>query len=173
MTKISLRPYFEEKEISADAEIKLGAGILSIRYAFSGAQFILENNEKKIMQRQDYLYENTCFELFLKPKNAEHYYEYHFALTGALNAYSLTHYRSSLTKFNEDSFVGIKNELINEKSLIATVPLPGSKNAEDYEINITAVYKANGRTQYYALSHGSEKADFHDFKQFSELKELI
>jgi hypothetical protein len=173
VTEINLKPYFDKEVVTASAELKLDAGVISVVYSFSGDEFQSPTGDKKLMQRQDYLYENTCFELFLKPKNGEHYYEYHFALSGALNGYSLTHYRSPLTPLTDIVFKEIKLELISDRSLRATLPLPESKDAKDYLINVTAVYKNNIRTQYYALSHGKEKADFHDQKQFLELIALI
>ncbi len=118
-------------------------------------------------QRADKLWESTCFELFVKPKNSTEYLEFNFSPSNAWNAFHFDDYRQNKQEHNVAEPT-ITTQLINDCfSLSASLPsIPFSQ----CQIGISCVLACkDGSRSFWALSHLGEKPDFHISKSFVQL----
>ena len=118
-------------------------------------------------KRVDDLWQETCFELFIKPVNEKHYWEFNFSNDQYFNCYYFTDYRNGMKTeplINEfDSEFKIKNQIANFQVEIDMGKLTEQNRLSQVTIGVSMVIKsADGSTWYYALQHGKDKPDFHD-----------
>ena len=136
---------------------------LTLKYSVLGkdahkVDFDVHNQEK--------LWENTCFEFFVKDDRlGKNYYEINLASNLQNHGHYFSDYRSS----------GLGNELekidlqpshiyFEKNELHFTLPLSNFKKLDtDHGIflAISCVLKLNDETLYYALKHPYDKPDFH------------
>lgn len=109
--------------------------------------------------RSDGLWTTTCFELFLKPKASEAYFEFNFSPSTQWAAYGFEGYRSNMRELEmappqiETSASGDSLEL---RALISP-PAIGP-----FLLGLSAVIEGSGgRKSYWALAHPEGKPDFH------------
>ncbi len=116
------------------------------------------------IQRQDFLWESTCFEAFIGTPNNTHYFELNLSPTRAWNLYRFTDYRTPnvmppvpvpepvLGKFD-----------INNYTISAEIDLSLLKLANlEIKLGLTAVIKTADSLHYFAIQHPVLHADFHD-----------
>lgn len=109
--------------------------------------------------RQDGLWKDTCFELFLQPQNQSAYYEFNFSLLPAWNLYRFDRYREPQPPTPNEDF---KLRMMKWDGKILTVDLFIQYPIMDLSAGITAVLKEKSGDQHYlALAHKGPKADFH------------
>ncbi|MGE5239704.1 MAG: DOMON-like domain-containing protein [Chloroflexota bacterium] len=110
------------------------------------------------------LWESTCFELFVAPKDERRYWEFNFSPAGHWNVYRFTAYREDMQE--EVAFDSLPIVIRNGEEpirLVAKVDLDRLFTPErEIEIGVSAVisHKSGGVT-YWALAHPGAKADFH------------
>lgn len=118
--------------------------------------------------RRDYLWEQTCFELFIGIKDQDQYIEINLAPSGAWQSYHFEEYRYPETT---PPPINSKIELVELKrtgfGLTATIDinlfLHHHKIAmKDLFIGISAVIVTATKTHYFAMQHSSPEADFHN-----------
>jgi len=110
-------------------------------------------------ERQDGLWQHTCFEVFIAAGNG--YREYNFAPSGAWAAYDFTSYREGMMpaavsppEINMVAGTALK--------AVIDVPAPAARLA------ISAVIELrDGTRSYWALHHGADKPDFHHPDSFT------
>jgi hypothetical protein len=139
--------------------------LLSVRYDFMADRNVLKWEMPTTDSRQDELWQTTCAELFLKIPTNKAYWEFNFSPSGAWNAYSFTDYRTDRKpELNIDS-VNIKNSIESDthRCLVVEFSLTGLNLADQtLQCGITAVAELSDHEKfYYALTHSSEKPDFH------------
>jgi hypothetical protein len=120
-------------------------------------------NEKEI-SREDGLWNETCFEMFLRTKEKTHYYEFNFSLKPAWNEYSFNNYRHPQPP-KPCYDISLKN--LNWDGQNLKIDLYGFSTLEKFEISLTAVLKeSSGAVHYMALKHAGTEPDFHHADSF-------
>lgn len=141
---------------------------LELSYAVTGQIEGLLVPPTATSQRADELWRHTCFEAFIQTTNNE-YYEFNFAPTTAWAAYRFNGYRS------DKSVATIPAPTISVRSspdrycLQASLQLD-SLSAPDpplWQLGLSAVLEDKGGSlSYWALTHASDKPDFHRPESF-------
>jgi len=114
--------------------------------------------------RKDALWEETCFEFFLGPKNSDHYWEFNLSPAGHWNVYYFTSYRQGMQE--EPAFTSLRfNVRPHTDTLRLSLELGLDKilpSEQAIEIAISAVIKTiDGRFGCWALTHPGQQTDFH------------
>ncbi len=135
---------------------------LRLRYRLTGDLRRLSIAEPAAPQRRDELWRHTCFEAFIKPRDAHSYVEYNFAPSRAWAAYGFTSHRTGMSPLATDapSITVSRDRFALE--LVAILTLPADMGT--VHLNLTAILEAvNGTKSYWALSHPpAGPPDFHD-----------
>lgn len=114
--------------------------------------------------RRPGLWEETCFEFFLAPRDSDRYWEFNLAPAGHWNVYRFQGYRRGMVE--EAAFTTLPFECQNYRGVccldlevIIEKIIPTGKALD---IGISAVIKLNdGSRSYWALTHPGPQADFH------------
>lgn len=115
-------------------------------------------------RRQDFLWENTCFEAFISTPNQNKYFELNLSPSLAWNLYRFTGYRTpnDMPPVAVTEHALIKSE-VHDHTIHVVIDL-NVLNLADQEITLglTAVIKTAESVEYLALHHPQFEADFHD-----------
>ena len=165
-----LREFHGNNFASIIASLKFKESTLTASWIITGqVSEIILPPIKLEPKRQDKLWENTCFEIFLKQENQENYYEYNFSPNLSWNSYCFKSYRSEIASFETDTpLIQFKS---SAESLImsAKITLPQElRYKTQLALAIATVLKTRQGLTYWALNHPKEKPDFHS--QFETLK---
>jgi hypothetical protein len=110
------------------------------------------------------LWEETCFELFLAPKNALHYWEFNLSPAGHWNVYRFESCRQGM---REEAAISSLPFDIEKQAGVLTLALEFSLGQimtvdQVLDVAISAVIKhQDGGLSYWALTHCGPQADFH------------
>lgn len=139
-------------------------GTFWVRYHADGAVADVRlPKESERPQRADNLWQNTCFELFLKEPGAERYCEFNFSPSGDWAAYEFSSYRDgmaalALTRAPE-IFLDFSNSHIG---LEASFAVPEMWRHDELDAALSAVIEMqDGAKSLWALAHPAGKPDFH------------
>lgn len=123
--------------------------------------------DEKTIPRVDGLWNDTCFEIFLRPLGKKFYYEFNFSLQPAWNEYFFESYRHPQPpKHCHD----ISLKKIQWDGQFLEIELYGLNSDEKFEISLTAVLKEkSGAIHYMALKHAGAEPDFHHVDSFVPL----
>lgn len=143
------------QRLGADLRLKfeisdpLGALGRFTRFSQTGSQ----------IPREDGLWNETCFEMFLRPQGGKAYYEFNFSLKPAWNEYVFQDYRKPQPPTPSDEF---RLRQMQWDGRILQIDLYSLKPISQFEASLTAVLKeTKGDKHYLALAHKGRKADFH------------
>lgn len=125
-------------------------------------------NDSLGYKRQDFLWEQTCFELFVGIKDQDSYREINISPQGSWNCYAFEDYRQppqlppqTATDIELISLQCSPNKIqaiVNLQHFIEQQDC----YLEDLKLGITSVVKLkNGKQLFYALQHSGTQADFH------------
>jgi hypothetical protein len=138
---------------------------LDIRYALRGhlAEIAIPL-PADMPTRRDRLWEETCFEFFLAVKNSPRYWEFNLSPSGDWNVYGFAGYRQGMHE--EPAFASLPFDVkARSDALELTLELDLGKIVradQPLEVAISAVIKPRtGEATYWALTHGTPRADFH------------
>jgi hypothetical protein len=117
-----------------------------------------------IPARENALWENTCFELFIALKGSGEYREFNLSPSGHWNVYRFEAYRQGMKE--ERSFDSLPFHVLKQVesfSLDLAVDLKDIFQPDQpLEIAVTAVIKSiDGELSYWALTHEGPQPDFH------------
>ena len=150
-----------------EARVQLdGANRLRIDYVLTGDLSRLRIPPLAVPQRQDRLWEHTCFEAFMAVAEAPAYYEYNFAPSGAWAVFAFRTYRDGASLVDQRLAPEIVSRCDEGKlELTATVRLdrrPMMQPSVKLRFGLSAVIEAtDGSLSYWALKHPAAKPDFH------------
>ncbi len=143
---------------------------LSIDYEISGdpAELIFAAPSPVPLRKRG-LWEETCFEFFLAPKEADHYWEFNLSPAGHWNVYSFTSYRKGMRE--EPAIASLPFTVaVHSHGLRVSMKLDlaGVVSADRaLKVAVSAVVKAkNTGTTYWASIHTGPKPDFHRHDNF-------
>lgn len=166
--RFKLVPYQSIKdEIQVTAVLKKRGPRLFLEYKirdpFNKVQ--ISNHSKDV--RKEGLWNETCFEFFIKQPSTGEYLEFHFApQSGAWNVIHFNSYRKrSVEQFPWKNFKGLPNRRGFEIDLnmIEQILGPGP-----YQCGMTTVIKTQNEISYFALQHSDVMANFHHPASFIE-----
>ncbi|MDA8103798.1 MAG: DOMON-like domain-containing protein [Nitrospiraceae bacterium] len=138
---------------------------LSVKYELRGPLTqLLIPAPADMPARRDKLWEETCFEFFLGPKNSDRYWEFNLSPAGHWNVYRFASYRAGMQL--EQAFTALPfSAETGPDSLILSVDadltsLIRSDGAVDAGIS-AVVRLIDGTLTYWALTHPGPEPDFH------------
>jgi hypothetical protein len=151
--------------LSVQVEMQqLGATVWQLMYQLNDSeQQIVWPDAQATLSRQDYLWESTCFELFVQAVGLSDYLELNLSPTRQWNAYSFDEYRSpAQMPPRRDDRLKLLSLDVDARQLVAVVDGSGCFVAgQALRVGLTCVLKDQvGQCSYWALQHGGQP-DFH------------
>jgi hypothetical protein len=139
--------------------------ILSIRYALLGhlADLVIPGAAFRPARRNE-LWEQTCFELFVAPKDSPRYWEFNLSPAGDWNVYRFAFYRQGMEEETAITSLPFTVQRDSESlSLVLELDLDAIVRADQVvEVALSAVIKqSSGKVTHWALTHRGPQADFH------------
>ena len=164
----SLQPFpaaGERPAVRIDGEIHRRGPKLAIRYTLRGrlAEVAIAGGAV-LPARRHGLWEETCFEFFLAPRNSCRYWEFNLSPEGHWNVYRFEAYRQGVEE--EKAFDSLPFEVRRQPdSLALALELEVERiirSGRAIEAAVSAVLKLRrGEATYWALAHGGTQPDFH------------
>ena len=118
--------------------------------------------------RQDYLWEDTCFEIFIGVKGEDYYREINLSPSQAWQAYQFEEYRYPEV-MPPQTADDIELNQLKKTHFGLTVSLDLTDFMREHElkwtdlfIGLSAVLNTSQGMHYYAMQHSSPQADFHN-----------
>ena len=142
-----------------------------IRFRIEGRTSSLRLPLPGIARRGDGLWQHTCFEAFLQADASDSYYEFNFAPSGEWAAYRFSGRRSDRSSPGMPAPSIFFQSTADDCELTAHMPvaaLPELATASVVRAGLSAVIESEDRSlSWWALSHASDKPDFHDPSTFA------
>ena len=118
--------------------------------------------------RQDFLWEQTCFEIFIGVRGEDFYREINLSPSQAWQAYQFEEYRYPEDMPPQAAYDIELNQLkrthygMNVSIDLAEFMLQHKLSWQDLYVGLSAVLKTSQGDQLYAMQHSSPNADFHN-----------
>ena len=154
---ITLHEFDGERTISTKLDIK--PTVIEIRYDLSEIDGVLIP-KKKILEREDALWESTCMELFVKNFGEKEYKELNVSLDGKWNAYEFAGYREEMETSKEIEVSEAKS--LTPDIFFVRFEFVRSLSNELLLYPASVIKNTSGDLNYFAPAH-REKPDFHSF----------
>jgi hypothetical protein len=157
--------------VALTGALTLSGPTLVIRYALSGPLNLLALPSAAARPaRRQALWEETCFELFLAPRDRPEYWEFNLAPAGHWNVFHFDSYRQGMAAEPAWAALPLAVERRPQSLLLALeldlslIISPGTP----LEAAVAAVIKsADGGLSYWALTHNGPRPDFHRRDSFT------
>lgn len=156
--------------LKISGDITRSSHTLSINYHLSDpTAIVLVPPRSNLPLRKHNLWEETCFEFFLRVKDSQSYWEFNFSPSGHWNVYHFDVYRQGMRE--ELAFATLPLRLsVQPDFLSLTMELdlqPIIQSERILEIAVSTVTKfKDGNIAYWALVHPGTQADFHNRDSF-------
>lgn len=149
-------------------------GDLNIRYAVHGEISRLVVPKVGLPARRDWLWEHTCFEMFVAVPGTRGYREFNFSPSAAWACYQFTGYRQGMhappVPYPPLIIVNSSSECLDLEVRLQDFS-PGGESAA-LRLGLCAVLEEDtGTKSYWALHHATREPDFHDPSGFVWLLE--
>lgn len=118
--------------------------------------------------RQDFLWQHTCFEVFVGVKGEDYYREIHLSPSQAWQAYQFEEYRypENMPPIAADDIelhqLKRTHYGLNVSLDLTMFMLQHKLKWSDLYLGLSAVLDTSEGQQYYAMQHSSPHADFHN-----------
>lgn len=125
--------------------------------------------------RQDFLWENTCYEIFIGVHGEDFYREINLSPSQAWQAYQFEEYRYPEVMPPEVAYDIDLNQLkrthygLNVSVDLGVFMAEHKLKWSDLYLGLSAVLKTSQGDQYYAMQHSSPQADFHNKRDWLHL----
>ena len=153
-----LHPYDSTPPFHMWGELQEVSDHLILRFTWEG-DFLCQAHQN-VGRRKVGLWEETCFELFLKSNTGE-YKEWNFSPEGHWNCFSFSDYRKKASPW-EDQNLEPQSLEFKQDSFQAILPKTSMN-----KFQISSIVKRE-KVHFLALSHSSEKPDFHHPDHFQD-----
>jgi len=140
------------------------SGTIWLRYHVDGnVETIRLPDDIDQSERMDGLWQNTCFELFLKEPGNERYCEFNFSPSGNWAAYGFAGYREGMAPLALAQAPDIYMDFSDTHlGLEASIQLPDGWMQDELDAALSAVIEMrDGEKSLWALAHPAGKPDFH------------
>lgn len=170
---------FKENDLSLiiQASITRTRDYLETTYTLEGNLnqiYLPQRNE--IAHRKYDLWESTCFELFVKREDHDHYVEFNFAPNSDWNLFMIEGYRNNIGEISEVKSIPTDSMFESDSIYLFKASIPYSaferisiSDKESFErakikLGITSVIQTSALEKdlkYYAIRHEKSEPDFH------------
>jgi hypothetical protein len=175
MNKFNLIPFNLDNapKINIEVELNQNQDCLFISYRIrEGVELINLGCGTPKKERATGLWENTCFELFLKNKTNQ-YIEFNFSPCFEWNCFYFNKKGDELKEWNKmqrpETDILLSQDHFLHFSVIKKNLFPDGffDNEDKLDVGITTVIKSkSGQMSYWALSHNDIRPNFHHFDSF-------
>ena len=123
-------------------------------------------------ERQDNLWEKTCFEAFIQPMDSKQYWEINVSPSGQWNVYHFQDRRQSMKPESRMRVVKSQFQSLSSSSFSFQFEVDLSQalsNSPATEVRVglcTILLHKDSTKSHWALAHKSPQADFHDPQSF-------
>ena len=143
-----------------------GLNQLNLQYVVTGNIANIRLPAATAPSRGDRLWEQTCFEVFLRAPHQTSYYEFNFSPSTQWAAYAFLGYRLIESNVEDVKITKIDSSLRTQSyQLTALANLGASANLKSntsWQLGLSAVIEeTDGNKSYWALAHPPGKPDFH------------
>jgi hypothetical protein len=142
---------------------RLSADLLVVYYQIEGDIDQLQLPAQRRSAHTDGLWQHTCFEAFVREKDARNYVELNFSPSSEWAIYRFADYRRGMTAVEPQQAPKIicrRRE--NRLEADVDVHLSGLLPRAELQLGLAAVLEdQQGRISYWALAHAPGNADFH------------
>ena len=138
------------------------SGGVQVTYSLSGDIGRVKVPAHKPAARADNLWQHTCFEAFFAVRGSPEYWEFNFSPSTCWAAYHFSDYRHGMDIARDVSApkISVTNTAYDVVQTVGSVIVPTAANR--FHVGLCAVIEeTDGRLSYWALSHPSDKPDFH------------
>ncbi len=147
-------------------------GALTLAYRVSGTIADIRLPPLAAAARADELWRRTCFEAFVRPDEAETYFEFNFAPSTQWAAYRFSGYRQGMSDARGAAppNVGVRVSAahFDLETSLTLGEMIGVPNDGLWRVGLSAIIKETcGRTSAWALAHPPGRADFHHRNGFA------
>lgn len=170
MASYPLQPFERIDEIAVFGAVEvLNATQFQVAFWLTDPlQEVIYSPNLSAIERQDFLWEHTCFELFLGIQQQDEYREIHLVPSGAWQAYAFEEYRypETMPPMHADDIQLVQlqrtkyglNAVLDVKKWLQSQQF----NFSHLMMGMTAVVETANKTHYFALQHSGQQADFHN-----------
>lgn len=148
-----------------DVSIESDAKVTTLRYRIMGNIDEISVPTPRAPERQDGLWQHTCFEWFARSTSSARYCELNFSPSGCWAAYEFDDYRAGMKHLSYPTAPRIE---VTHSSRLLTLSVDVDRSAIDAiaqggaRIAVAAVIEhRDGGKSYWALAHPSAEPDFH------------
>lgn len=163
--EFKLQPFSEGSKYAVSGQIECNNNQLFLNYCVDGPiEELLIKPPVSSLRRQQNLWKTSCFELFCKMLESEKYVEYNFSPYRAFSADVFKAYRKYENQHNSTTQVLIRSHITPYRLSCRVKIVTSNKiNSQFSELSPCMVLQTTQTQEFWALSHGSQKPDFHRF----------
>lgn len=152
-------------------EVRVGwsqGDTLALTYTLTGDCNRLRIPAPRPQARVDGLWQHTCFEAFIAPKNGTAYWELNCSPSSEWAMYHFHRYRERAAEGEIIAPPKISSHATTNRFVLDTrLHLPSLLTRQSLRLGLSAVIEEErGQLSYWALQHPSEKPDFHHSDAF-------
>lgn len=170
-----LKPFSPPKDnLALKSRAWVELGVLKVAFELTGnIKKILISNPEQLPSRVIGLWESTCFEMFIKNKKLDEYFEFNCSSANNWNVFHFQKPRSALKEYlsvaNLASSTVKKEDALTLSFWIDLKKFPGSFWQEgQMNLGLTSVLESvSGELSYWALEHLDTKPNFHHGNSFT------
>jgi hypothetical protein len=146
-------------------------GALRLRYFVDGEVARISLPQPAAPQAADGLWQHTCFEAFVAGEGSTAYFEFNFSPSTQWAVYGFTGYREGRAPLRQvlppQVAVSLTDDRVALEARIPRATLLGLPGGPMLRLGLAAVVeRVDGGLSYWALTHLSDKPDFHDPSSF-------
>lgn len=165
--KQKLIPFEPDCPFTLEGQLDLSKDQVNLSWVLGGDTSLLEREDfGPSLERKIGLWNQTCFEYFIKSSESDHYLEFNFSTEGSWNAFHFRTYRGELQE--ELSFKTPKITYLEQTYQVTFQrdEFPsGFLHLGINQVQFTAILKTmDGKTFHMAPEHPEEAPDFHKFQ---------
>ena len=171
---VAFKPNLAATSFQIKISLKQNLSVLTLQYSLIGNHTtLILPSSKKSPSHKEGLYRHTCFEAFVGGGKTDKYTEFNFSPSGDWCAIFFDNYR----KPSNQQGVEKPNKLLlspltlteNSLNLKVVIDLSALKTPP-LKLGLSTVLEhSDNSLSYWSLSHGNEKADFHNSEHWLEL----
>ena len=137
-------------------------GVLRVTFRIPGDTFEIWLPDKAPSEFRDELWQHTCFEVFVMPREGPKYMEVNLSPSTEWAAYQFDDYRDGMRPASIEPAKIVSTRPKNRFELSAAIEIPDWADVP-WRVNLTAVIEEkDGRKSYWALAHPDGPPDFHN-----------
>lgn len=163
----TLKAFEKNDEFKVSGSLVVNGHQLQVNYTIVGniSKLLMVPPLARSLRRQHNLWQSTCFELFLKSKQGDHYKELNLSPYGAFQSYDFSKYRKGMAVDSSLNQAIVKaHEGNGAVRVFSTLSFTGQVDLQSFVFYPAVVLESQiGQQSFWALNHPKKAADFHNF----------